>query len=134
MDHEQEFIKHREIVFCPLHPDRQQAHTAMLMFDDIMGVHRMQLINDHKIRVSYDVRHITLECLEGVLSDLGYHLDNSLLQKLKRSLYYYTEEVQRENLGARKTKNFTRQIFIEHYTRKPHGCQDERPHHWRRYL
>ncbi len=87
------------------------------------------------LRVTYDVTYITLQVVEQILAEAGFHLDNSLLTKLKRALFYYTEETQRVNLGYRCDHcKITRDIFISRYQRLPHGCRDERPQHWRKYL
>ena len=128
-------IKHREIVFCSLHPDPAQAHNAMLLFSDLSGIVHQELLGAHRLRVSYDIRYITLQALEEALIEVGFHLDNSLMSKLKRALYYYTEEVHRENIGCLQGKsNCTRDIFVNRYGRLQHGCRDERPSHWRKYL
>lgn len=136
MEHEShDHIKHREIGFCSLHADTSQAQTAMLLFSDVKGILNLRLVHEHRIQISYDIRHLSLQMLEDVLTELGFHLDNSLLYKLKRALYYYTEEVQRENLGiGHADSNSTRKIFISRYSRLEHGCRDERPAHWRKYL
>lgn len=130
-----ELVKHREIHFCPLHPDPRQAQSVMLALAGVDGIEHLQLIDNHHLQVSYDIRKLTLEMIETALTEAGYHLDNSLLHKLRRALYYYTEAVQRENLGChRGESNCTARIFIEQYARQPHGCRDTRPEHWRRYL
>jgi hypothetical protein len=128
-----DLIKHREISFCPLHADPAQAQSALLLFSDVKGIINLGLINEHRIQISYDIRHLTLKDIEEVLIEIGFHLDNSLMFKLKRALYYYTEEVQRENLGCH-GKNCTRNVFINRYNKLQHGCRDERPAHWRKYL
>ena len=132
---EHHLVKHREIYFCSLHPDSNQAQSAMLALGNVRGILHLHLAGPHCLRVSYHIQHVTLRLLEQALADLGFHLDNSLLVKLKRALYYYTEEVQRENLGCAKgSTNCTQKIFINRYQRRKHGCRDGRPDHWRRYL
>lgn len=128
-----DLIKHRELAFCKLHADPHQARSAILLFSDVVGIIQLELIDTHRLTISYDVRHITLEVIEETLTELGFHLDNSLLFKLKRALYYYTEEVQRENIGHAKSQ-ITRDVFINRYDRLRHGCRDGRPDHWRKYL
>ena len=59
--------------------------------------------------VVYDLRRITLQRIENALSELGYHLDNSLLCKLKRALFHYAEETQRENLAIAQEGQIPRQ-------------------------
>lgn len=128
-----DLIKHRELAFCNLHADPEQAKSALFFFSDINGILHLELIDTHKLAVSYDIRHITLQLMEDALIELGFHLDNSLLHKLKRALYYYTEEIQCDNMGCHKHQ-CTRQVFISRYDRLQHGCRDDRPQHWRKYL
>ena len=127
-------IKYREINFCSLLPP-DQAQQAILVLSDIQGIDNLRLVNLYQLSISYDIRHISLQIIEDALQEIGFHLDNSLLFKLKRSLYYYTEDVQRHNLGVgEKGSQNTRQIFINRYQRLRHGCRDDRPDHWRKYL
>ncbi len=134
-DDNDELIKRREIHFCHLHSDSAQAQTAMFLLSDVAGMQNMVLINNLCLHISYDIRHISLELVETVLQEVGFHLDNSLLIKLKRALYYYSENVQRDNLGCVETdNNSTQKVFISKYQQREHGCRDERPTHWRKYL
>ena len=132
---EPELIKHREICFCRLHPDPHQAQTVMLLLSDIEGVVKVGIVADDCVQVSYDLSRLSLKIIDGALTELGFHLDNSLFNKLKRALFYYSEEVQSENLnecvdGTRHTLD----VFIHRYQQLPHGCRDHRPDYWRRYL
>ena len=130
-----ELIKHRDLHFCPLHPDKRQAQSVMLVLGDVDGIENLQLVDNHHLQVSYDIQKLTLQIIETALIEAGYHLDNSLLHRLKRALYYYTEDVQRDNMGLVKGKcDCTTRLFINRYSRQPHGCRDARPDHWRRYL
>ena len=128
-------IKHREILFRGPHPDPHQAQSAALMLSDLDGVTHVQLprADSLQLRISYDVHSICLQFIEEILVELGYHLDNNLLVKVRRAIYYYTEQVERETYGC-KGGNCTRNIFIENYRRHIHGCRDGRPEHWRKYL
>lgn len=134
MDREDTLIKYRSIVFCDLHPDPNQAQTAMLLLSDIEGVEHLNLDDDGVLLVGYDLRFLTLAIIEEALVEVGFHLHNSLMLKLKRALYQYTEETQRANLGLDKGCCNCTQIFINRYQRLRHGCRDDRPQHWRKYL
>jgi len=128
-------IKQREIAFCPLHPDPRQAHSAADVLGGMEGVRDLHVPRDTVLRVEYELLRITLEDIEQLLGQRGFHLDNSLLHKLRRALYHYTEDTERENLGCPKGEsNCTAKVFISSYRRREHGCRDERPDHWRRYL
>ncbi len=132
-----ETIKHREIAFCDPSPGQQQALDAILALSDIEGVLNVTLAGPsiNAIRVSYDLRQIDLYTLEALLFELGFHLDNSLFSKLRRALYYYTESNELENIAASGNHdNSTRDIFMRCYLERRHGCRDDRPEYWRRYL
>jgi hypothetical protein len=130
---EYEIIKQREIYFCPLHPDPDQAESAVPLLGDVGGVKQTRKASQHCVEVAYDLHIITLRILEEALIELGFHLDNSLLIKLKRALFHYSEETQRVNLGYHQDINSTRNIFVNRYRQLPHGCRDGRPSHWREY-
>jgi len=136
MDNEQpDCIKHREIHFCNLHAKSEApAYSAMLLLADINGIVGLHPVSATCLRVSYDLRTLSLQITEEVLVEVGFHLDNSLFNKLRRSLFYYTEETQCVNMGHVYDSKTTRDIFIECYQRLPHGCRDDRPNHWRKYL
>ena len=130
-------IKHRDIGFRDPHPDPQQAQSAVLVLADIEGVLRVSIPDQKRnvISISYDLSQIDLSIIEFLLIEMGFHLDNSLLAKIKRALYYFTEENQVQNLALQqKQDQSTRDIFMRCYRCKSHGCRDERPDHWRKYL
>ena len=127
-------IRHREILFRAPHPDPRQAHSATLILTDVEGVVKVEPQGDLHLYVSYDITFISLQVIEEVLIEFGYHLDNNLLNKLKRALYHYSEEVTQSQLGCRAKSGCTQAVFIHKYRQRPHGCRDERPEHWRHYL
>lgn len=128
-------IKHREIGFRGPHHDPNQALTATLILSDVRGVVQVHPQHALLVRVSYDITHINLQVIEALLAELGFHLDNSLLMKLRRALYYYTEDAEQDVLGCKHGRsNCTQAIFINRYRQLEHGCRDIRPDHWRQYL
>ncbi len=136
MQHEHsELVKIREVSFCALNHDPRQAHTATLLLTGMDGVIHAQPLADHLLQVRYDVARITLRVIEEVLSELGFHLANNLMCKLKRALYYYTEETQRANLGLDgQSAPKDVKVYVQRYEKLRHGCRDDRPEHWRNYL
>ena len=129
------FVKHREIAFSVLHPDPNQAQTAALFLADVEGVIGADPVSPSLLRVSYDLLQITLEQVEKALREIGLHIDDGLLFRIRRALHYYSEETQRANLGcARGESNCTDKVFAVRYRALDHGCRDQRPEHWRRYL
>jgi hypothetical protein len=132
---EQDLIKYRDIIFSRLHPDPAQAESAMLLLSDVSGVVHLHRAAPTCLHIGYDIRELTLKMIESALLDVGFHLDNNLLCKLKRALFHYTEETQRINLGLHQQDGSThRKIFVHRYAQLPHGCRDDRPDYWRKYL
>lgn len=128
-------LKRREIAFCTLHPDPNQAGSAVALLREVDGVRAAEVVNPGLLEVHYHLLAICLEDIETLLERNGFHLDNRLLHKLKRALYHYSEEAQRANLGCAKGEsNCTQKVFVNRYRKREHGCQDDRPEHWRRYL
>ena len=130
----EELRKHRIIQFCRFHPDPDQAGSAALWLSGVAGIQTVRRLSPLVLEVIYDLRRVTLQSIECALSELGYNLDNSLLCKLKRALFHYTEETQRENLAITQDCEITRQeVFINRYQHLDHGCRDPQPEHWRGY-
>jgi hypothetical protein len=130
-----ERIKHREIAFQDLHPDLDQTRAAARLLAGIEGILTATPLSPTSVTVSYDVLRTTLKEIESALIDTGLHLDSSLIHRLRRALYYYTEETLRANLGHLPDDITSPQrLFAKRYELMMHGCRDERPDHWRRYL
>ena len=128
-------IKRRLIPFSELHPTPDQAQVAAVFLADVPGVLRAEPLDPRSVAVSYDLLMITLEDIDEALRELGLHLDNNLMMRLKRALYYYTEDTIRANCGCpRGESNCTQKVFAKRYQTIDHGCRDHRPEHWRRYL
>ncbi len=132
---EQDLIKVREITFRDLHPDRNQAQDAYDFLSDIEGVIETTVASPLVIQVRYDLLQATLKEIEEALKEIGLHLDNSLLLRIRRALNYYAEETQRANMGCKLGEsNCTKKVFALRYRTLNHACRDQRPEHWRRYL
>lgn len=130
-----ETIKQREILFCELHPDAAQAETAAKMLTGLEGIIHVSASSPTRLIIHYELLYHTLEDIESLLAEVGFHLENNLLLRLKRALYQYTEENERINHGYCKEQSLcTRDIYIKRYQHLPHGCRDRRPTHWRGYL
>ena len=127
-------LKKREIYFSSMHPDNNQAQSALLLFEGLAGVRHLEVIDPSQLHIHYDIQHLTLAIIKDTLKELGFHLDNSLLIQLRHALYHYTEETERANLGCGRCQDkHTRDIFIHRYRKQTHGCRDTRPQHWRDY-
>lgn len=127
--------KRREIWFREPHPDSSQARSALLLLSGVEGVLELDAPSSTCLKIVYNVCQITLQDIESALDEVGFHLDNSLLSKLRRTLWYYAEDTQRANMGCElDNSNSTRRVFVNRYQKLEHGCRDERPQHWRKYL
>lgn len=130
-DQANNLIRHRKLYFRGPHEETSQAQTATLILSDIEGIEKVQPEGNDILHISYDLQLISLRIIEELLNEIGLHLDNTILCKIKRALYHYSEDAQRENLGCDDT---TQRVFIKRYQKLPHGCRDARPDCWRRYL
>ena len=129
-----ELIKRRDILFMPPQQESDPATAALTLLDGVKGIIETSRNNSHSIHVCYNLCLITMSDIEDALHEIGFHLDNSLLSKIKRALYYYTEETQLANLGYEHDQSkSTLEVFINRYNQLPHGCRDERPDYYRRY-
>jgi hypothetical protein len=123
--------KNREIVFHPL--PRGQAERAFILLEGLEGVEVTGDFEGCRLYVSYHVCEYTLEGLETALATQGFHLDNSLLSKLKRALAYFCESVQRKNVAANEPDIKSQRAFMKVYEQHLHGDSDETPEEWRGY-
>lgn len=126
-------VKYREVVFNELHPDPKQAHTAAMLLAGIEGIHEVRPLSPTQLQIQYHIFEISLEQIESALVDEGFNLSCKLIHRLKRALYYYTEETERANNGCSSSCKCTRKIFINRYNQLNHDCRDPRPEHWRKY-
>ncbi|MBI5329185.1 MAG: hypothetical protein HZB71_01075 [Betaproteobacteria bacterium] len=123
--------KRREIVFHALPPG--QVEGALAFLADLPGLSAARL-DAHTLLVEYDVARYTLETLETALDMQGFHLEGSLMQRLRRAMAHYCEHVQRQNLGLPDalTKNY-QGAYVEAWQHRPHGDHDATPEEWRQY-
>ena len=130
-------IKHREIVLRGPSDPSLQVDNALLLLADVDGMVSATKLSSTRLSISYDLRLITLEQIETAMGEVGYHLDASIMSKLKRALYYYTEDNERMNLGLDKiscSNGCAIKVFVNHYRKTEHGCRDQRPEHVKHYF
>jgi hypothetical protein len=123
--------KTREIVFHDL--PQEQAERALELLTGLQGLDARLSQLPYRLHVRYHICEYTLEGLETALSNQGFHLDNSLLSKLRRSLAYFSENVQRRNVAANEPDIKSQQAFVKVYENHMHGDRDETPEEWRTY-
>ena len=131
-----EKLKHRSIWLTEPSQDPHYAESAAELLRDVRGVLRVKILKSDHLLVSYNVREITLQIIEGLLTEFGYKLRTSLFCRLMRTFCYYIEDIEYSNRSGNKhdQAECTRDAFITRYLRRPHGCRDHRPEHLRRYL
>ncbi|KPC50799.1 hypothetical protein [Amantichitinum ursilacus] len=127
-----ERAKTHDIVFFALPPD--QAVQAARALGRLPGVVVQSCSAEHRVSVHYDVMEHTLQELEAQLQQNGFHLDGSILQKIKRAIVYYTEDVQRDNMHMPEHPTKTRDVYVQMWDHHPHGDHDDTPEELRRYL
>ena len=123
--------KIREIVFHDL-PSGQAEH-ALVLLEGLEGLVATVGSDGSRLLVRYHICEYTLEGLETALASQGFHLDNSLMSKLKRALAYFSESVQRSNVAADEPDIKSQQAFMKVYENHLHGDRDDTPEEWRGY-
>jgi hypothetical protein len=93
----------------------------------------LEEIDDRTLLVRYEVPNYTLQRVEKALTAEGFHLDNSILTKIRRALVYYCEAIQCENLAPPPRDRLSKQIFAQVYENHAHGDHDDTPEEWRSY-
>lgn len=124
--------QHRDIVFTALPSD--QAAQAARILNRIIGVTAQAHLREHRVAVQYNVSEHTLLELETLLRDIGFHLDHHLLQKIKRALAHYCEEVQYDNLHIPEHNLKSRDVYVQVWENHLHGDHDDTPEELRRYF
>jgi len=109
------------------------TESAALLLRDVRGVLKVHSGTPGHLRVSYNVRRITLQIIEALLTEFGFRLRTSLICRLMRGLCYYVEEIECTD-SKHDQADCTREAFIKRYIERPHGCRDHRPEYLRRYL
>lgn len=131
-----EKLKRRSIWLTGPSQDPNYAEDAAELLRNVRGVRQVKVEGSDHLYVSYNVREITLQIIEALLTEFGYQLRTSLFCQLMRTLCYYVEDIEcieRTN-SKHDQADCTRDAFITRYLRRPHGCRDHRPEHLRRYL
>lgn len=123
--------KIREIVFHATPPG--QVQRAVVLLQGLEGLTISHEPQGNRIVVRYSICEYTLEGIETALADQGFHLDNSVLSKIRRALAYFCENVQRSNVAANAPDIKSQQAFMRVYEKHLHGDRDETPEEWRTY-
>ena len=125
--------KERTLLFARLPPGQVSEASSLLRC--VEGLDVVPRPENLAIDIGYDLHEHSLEELEGALQHKGFHLDSSLLNKLRRALIYYVEETQLHNFGApeRLLKKSQHEAYTQAWERHLHGDHDDTPPEWREY-
>ncbi|STQ89109.1 hypothetical protein [Iodobacter fluviatilis] len=124
--------RHHLIQLYPLPPD--QALHAVLFLNSLEGVIAHDSDHKHCISVLYHLPQYRLLWLENQLKQAGFHLDESILSKIKRALVHYCEDIACSNLEIPEHNVKSRDVYVKVWEKHPHGDHDETPEELRRYL
>ena len=122
--------KRRELVFHALPPG--QAERALALLTGLPGL-TISRQSDLVLIIEYVVCDYTLEAIENALTQQGFHLESSLLVRIRRALVHYCEHIQIQNMGEPEVRTNNYQAFVEAWHHRPHGDHDETPEEWRQY-
>ena len=128
-----EKLRQRSIRLTEPSQDHGYADSAADLLRNARGVVNVQVARSDHLLVCYNVREITLQVLEALLTEFGYKLRTSLFCRTMRALCYYVEDIECSNC-KHDLAGCTRDAFITRYLRRNHGCRDHRPEYLRRYL
>jgi hypothetical protein len=118
--------KHREIRLSKLKQDQiAEAFALLAAFPKLEIAPGTQ---PNGISVWYEITDYSMEALEKLLEDKGFHLENTLYCKLIRALVYFTEETQRRNLGQpERLLKKSHEVYSKAWEHHPHGDHDDTP-------
>lgn len=124
--------KHREIRFCKL--KRCQIADATALLATLASLEIAPGVQPNGIAVWYEIADHSMEALETLLIERGFHLENTLYCKLIRALVYFTEETQRRNMGQpERLIKKSHEVYSQAWEHHPHGDHDDTPPELREY-
>ena len=121
-------IKHRDIRFKLSSPG--QAEKAEQLLKDTPGIESLKAVAANCLHISYSVETLTLQMIETALREVGFDLNDSLINKLKRAVFSYCEDAMRASIGVDEgNSDKSPSLSLTH-----HALQDPRPNDWRKYV
>ncbi|BCL76206.1 hypothetical protein JHS3_19420 [Jeongeupia sp. HS-3] len=125
-------FKHHDIVFSA-EPADQPEHAAVAL-SHLASVSAQASNSGHRVKVVYPITDYTLAGLETYLQAGGFVLDSSALQRLRRTLAHYADDVERDNLSIPEYNVKTREMYVRMWAHHLHGDQDDTPEELRHYF
>ncbi len=119
-------LREQEVVFTPL-PEGQRDRAAALL-STLTGLSALPGRDAFRLGLKYDLAHYTLRGIESFLEEHGFHLDASLLSKIKHALAHFCEETLTRNAKApQRLIKQSNQVYVKAYEHHPHGDHDDTP-------
>jgi hypothetical protein len=128
-----ELQKERVLVFRD--QPENQLEQAYLLLSGLENFHVERGQTPNTLLIRYSVQHYSLEALEKALAREGFRLEEKLVDKIRKHLIHYCEDVQYHNLKTPepRTKNNSQEIFVKAYEHHPHGNHDDTPKELREF-
>jgi hypothetical protein len=128
-----ELQKERLLVFGAEPAD--QLFAAYMLLVGLENFHVVMGPQPNSLLIRYSIQHYSLEALEKALTREGFRLEYRLVDKIKKHLIHYCEDVQYHNLKKPepRTKNNSQEIFVKAYELHPHGNHDDTPKDMREF-
>ena len=124
--------KIRQLSFAQL--PAGQAKAALLLLHDLPHLQVLSTIGNSGLLIRYALPYYTLEKIEFALVDQGFHLDQSLFNKLRRALIHYLENLQCQNMTQPEARERSQRIFAQVYEHHAHGDHDDTPLRYSRHI
>lgn len=107
--------------------DKSQVEAACATLRGIKGVIDAHPVNSYRLSLTYSLEHLTFELIEGLLSELGFYLDNSFFAVIRRNIYQYLEDNAREKIHVdEENQKLVCQV-------DPEALHDEPEKYWNNY-
>jgi hypothetical protein len=118
--------KRRDLRFHDTPPG--QARRALVRLAALPGVAVEAGARDDEVRISYSLAEHSFEEIQTILVGLGFHLDGSLLSRMRRALIRYVEETQIRNMNSpERLIKKSSEVYVRAWEHHPHGDHDETP-------
>lgn len=107
--------------------DKSQVEAACATLRGIKGVVDAHPVSGYRLSLTYSLEHLTFDLIEGLLSELGFHLDNSFFAVIRRNIYQYLEDNAREKIHVdEENQKLVCQV-------DPEALHDEPEKYWNNY-
>ena len=79
------------------------------------------------LTIRYAAGRYRMSELRQLLTDAGFHPDNSLWSRLRLALYDYSDQLARHNLAQPASRSYSREAYARIYQQHLHGDHDDTP-------